>query len=70
MTRRSYTHATALKVFLDQKAKACRELADKLMPSPERDALLQKARHAETASQFVKWLSSPGSQGRDNFPWP
>ena len=69
MMRRSFTPATSFKDRLDQEAKACRALADKLVPCPERDALLQKARHAETASQFVKWLSSPGSQARDNFPW-
>ena len=68
MTRRSYTHATALKVFLDQEARAYCALADKLVPCPERDALLRKARQAETASRFVKWRSSPGLQG-DNFPW-
>jgi hypothetical protein len=53
---------------LDQEAKACRTLADKLVPCPERDALLLKARQAETVSQFIRRLS-PGLQGRDNFPW-
>ena len=67
MLRRSSPHATSLKDFLDQEAKAFRALADRLVPSPERDALLQKARQAETASQFVEWSS--GLQGRDNFPW-
>ena len=65
MLRRSSPHATSLKDFLDQEAKAFRALADRLVPSPERDVLLQKARQAETASQFVEWSS--GLQGRDNF---
>ena len=68
MTRRGYTNATSLEEFLDKEAKACRAMADKLVPCPERDTLLQKARQAETASRFVKWRSSPGLQG-DNFPW-
>ena len=67
MLRRSSPHATSLKDFLDQEAKAFRALADRLVPSPERDVLLQKARQAETSSQFVEWSS--GLQGRDNFPW-
>jgi hypothetical protein len=55
---------------LYEAAKACRALADKLVPSPERDALLLKARQAETASQFVKRaFPSPGLQGRDKFRW-
>jgi hypothetical protein len=54
MQRRSTPHGTSLKDFFDQEAKAYRALADKLAPSPERDALLLKARQAETASQFVK----------------
>jgi hypothetical protein len=55
-----------LKDFLDQQAKAFRTLADRLVPSPERDALLRKAQQAETASQFVEWNSM---WDRDNFPW-
>jgi len=70
MMRRSFTPATSFKDRLDQEAKACRALADKLVPCPERDALLQKARQAETISQFIKRaFPSPRLQGRDNFPW-
>ena len=57
MKRRS-THATSLKDFFDQEAKAFRTLADRLVPSVERDALLRKAQQAETASEFVEWLST------------
>jgi len=36
--------------------KACRELADKLVRCPEREALLEKARQAETASSMYRRL--------------
>jgi hypothetical protein len=42
----------SFKVRWDQEAKAYRALADKLVPCPERDALLEKARQAETASSM------------------
>ena len=64
--KRRRTHATSLKEFFDQEAKAFRTLADRLVPSVERDALLRKAQQAETASEFVEWLST---WDRDNFPW-
>ena len=51
-------HGRCLKERWDQEAKACRELADKLMPCPERDALLEKARQAETASRMYRRLPS------------
>jgi hypothetical protein len=61
--REGFTPAASLKNRLDQEAKACRALADKLVASPERDALLHKARQAETVSQFIKRaFSSPGLQ--------
>ena len=49
-------HARSFKERWDQEAKACRELADELVPGPERDALLEKARQAETASRMYRWL--------------
>jgi len=51
-------HARSFKERWDEEAKACRELADKLVPCPERDALLEKARQAETASSMYRWLPS------------
>ena len=53
MTRR---RATSFKDRWDQESKACRALTDKLLPCPERDALLEKARQAETASSMYRWL--------------
>ena len=40
----------------DEEAKACRELADKLVRCPEREALLEKPRQAETASSRYRRL--------------
>jgi len=40
----------------DEEAKACRELADILVRCPEREALLEKARQAETASSMYRRL--------------
>jgi len=51
-------HARSFKERWDDEAKAYRELADKLVPCPERDALLEKARQAETASSMYRSLPS------------
>jgi len=37
-----------------------KEEAQALRPGPERDDLIRRARHAETASHVDDWLSSPG----------
>jgi hypothetical protein len=36
--------------------------AQLLRPGPERDAMIRRARQAETASHVEEWLSSPGLQ--------
>jgi hypothetical protein len=36
-----------------------------LPPGPQRDALLRKARQAETAAHADKWASSPGLRSPD-----
>ena len=47
-----------LKTFADElKAKA-----SELRPGPERDALLKRARQADTASHIDDWANSPGLQ--------
>ena len=51
-------HVRSFKQRWDEEAKAYRELADKLVQCPERDALLEKARQAETASSMYRWLPS------------
>jgi hypothetical protein len=39
---------------------AVQEQADKLPPSPEKDALLTKIRQLDVASHINDWLASPG----------
>jgi hypothetical protein len=60
--RRRLTHTLSFGERLAREAKACRDLAEKLVPSPERDALLKKAQQADAACQIDQWLSSPGLQ--------
>jgi hypothetical protein len=62
MQRRSFkntlTFPDRLKDFADDlKAKAA-----ELRPGPEQDALLRRARRAETASHIDEWANSPGLQ--------
>jgi hypothetical protein len=39
-----------------------KEEAQALRPGPERDAMIRRARQAETASHVDEWLLSPGLQ--------
>jgi hypothetical protein len=39
-----------------------KEAAQALRPGHERDAMVRRARQAETASHMNEWLSSPGLQ--------
>ena len=56
--KQTLTFPDRLKTFAEElKAKA-----SELRPSPERDALLRKARFAETASHIDEWANSPGLQ--------
>jgi hypothetical protein len=41
-------------------AKRLREEAKSLRPGTAREALIRKARQAETGSHMTEWLSSPG----------
>jgi hypothetical protein len=43
-------------------AKEAREKASQLKPGPEQDALLKKARQADTAYHLDQWANSPGLQ--------
>ena len=47
---------------LQRAAGEAREAAGKLLDGQQRDALLRKARQAETAAHLNDWLSSPGLQ--------
>ena len=56
--KQTLTFPDRLKNFADYlKAKAA-----ELRPGPERDALLKRARQAETASHIDEWANSPGLQ--------
>jgi hypothetical protein len=41
-------------------ASRLKEEAEALRPGPERDAIIRRARHAETASHVDDWLLSAG----------
>jgi hypothetical protein len=47
---------------LQMAANKAREPAQCLPDGEERDALLKKARQAETAAHLNEWLTSPGQQ--------
>ena len=60
MLRRRFKEALSLEERLAEEAKRLREEAKSLPPGAEREALLRKARQAETGSHMSEWLSSPG----------
>lgn len=60
--RRIIQPADALEEQLATEAERLREEAMKLKPGVERDALLRKARQAETGSHLSDWLRSPELQ--------
>jgi hypothetical protein len=47
-----------LKIFADE----LKTRASELRPGPEQDALLKRARLADTASHIDEWANSPGLQ--------
>lgn len=56
--RRRFKQTVSLKERLASFAKEAREKASELRPGPEQDALLKKARLADTASRLDEWTSS------------
>jgi hypothetical protein len=60
--RRRFKQAVSLEERLAEEAKRLREEAKSLPPGAQREALLRKARQAETGSHMSEWLSSPGLQ--------
>ena len=60
--RRRFKHIASLQERLSQEAASCREQAKLLLPGAVREALLRKARQAETAAHIDDWLRSPGLQ--------
>ncbi|HXI08421.1 MAG: hypothetical protein ACRCVA_04685 [Phreatobacter sp.] len=60
--RRRFKQTRSLEERLAQEAKRLREEARSHSPGVEREALLRKARQAETGSHMSEWLTSPGLQ--------
>ena len=60
MRRRRFTQTDQLEDRLAEEAKRLREEAKLLKPSAARDALIRRARQAETGAHMSKWLRSPG----------
>jgi hypothetical protein len=60
MERRRIKQTVSLKDRLASFANEVREKALQLRPGPERDALLKKARQADTAANLDEWANSPG----------
>ena len=60
--RRRFKQILSLQDRLTAWADQVRRHAEKLPPGPERDALLKKARQADTASHIDEWANSSGLQ--------
>jgi hypothetical protein len=60
--RRRLKQTTSLKERLASFANEVREKALQLRPGPEQDALLKKARQADTAAHLDEWANSRGLQ--------
>jgi hypothetical protein len=60
--RRHFKQIESLEERLADEAKHLREEAELLPPGPDHDAILRKARQAETGSHVSEWLHSPGLQ--------
>ncbi len=59
MLRRRVKQIQSLEERLAEEAKRLRKEAKRLPPGAAREALLQKARQAETGSHISEWLRSP-----------
>jgi hypothetical protein len=60
--RRRLKQGKSLEERLADEAKRLREEARLLAPGAVRDAMLRKARQAETGAHVSEWLRSPGLQ--------
>jgi hypothetical protein len=60
--RRRFKQTQSLEERLSQQAKRLREEARLLPPGAAREALLRRARQAETGSHMSEWLRSPELQ--------
>jgi hypothetical protein len=62
MERRRFTETQSLEERLAEEAKRLRAEAKLLRPGMARDALIRRARQAETGAHMSEWLRSPGLQ--------
>ena len=62
LLRRHVKHELSFEVRLANEAQRWRMEADKLPPGNERDALLNKARQADTAVRIARWVNPAGLQ--------
>ncbi len=62
MLRRRFKQTLSLEERLSEEAKRLREETSSLPPGPQQQALLRRARQAETGSHMSEWLRSPELQ--------
>ena len=62
MLRRRFKQTVSPEERLSEEAKRLREEAKLLPPGPQREALLRRARQAETGLRMSEWLRSPELQ--------
>jgi hypothetical protein len=62
MQRRRFKQTLTFPDRLKNFAEELKAKASQLRPGPERDALLRKARQADTASHIDEWANSPELQ--------
>jgi hypothetical protein len=60
MPRHRIKHKTSFEERLAEQARDLRDRAKAMQPGVEREALIRRARQAETASRINDWLTSPG----------
>ena len=61
-TRQRIKQTRSLEERMAEQASQLKEQASQMRPGPERDAVLRRARIAETGSHISDWLRSPGLQ--------
>jgi len=62
MQRRRFKNTLTFPDRLKTFAEELKAKASQLRPGPERDALLRRARQADTAAHIDEWANSPGLQ--------
>jgi hypothetical protein len=62
MQRRRFKQTIPLDQRLEDEAVRLRQEAENTPPGSEREKLIRRARHAETAAHLQEWLTSPGLQ--------